>query len=235
MTKEFVIGKIYRLRLPSDGIGDNGIARYPIGLPVELMSIEPDSFVVKEPHGTIVYFPYRSVWNQKGNIFEMGLQKCGEYLLEEFKTQEEAKRVWKIYAEPEKYRWYVDDLRDKLKESVYSDWECGWQEGGIRHILEAARVMMGGISGKSIYSQETINAVCDIALLIFENDSPGWYEEISQEDNLTEIRYDSAQEAAYFVVSTILELMNHDYFVKSTGTWNLKEKKFIHDKFEVAL
>jgi len=235
---KYEIGKIYRLGSPSDGQGEDGtIARYPVGLPVVLVERSHDMFIVREPYGKLTSFPLRMVWSmgEDVDIFEEGAKGDGELLLQPFPSEEDANRIWKLYSEPEKNRWYVDELREGMKDSIYSDWECGHSRGGIRNILKAARILMTFSNYESEHSQELTNAICDIALLVYEGDAPDWCEEISQGDNLTEVNYELGEEAAYHVVNTILQLMDHDYFVKSGGNWNLKEGKFQHRDFEEVL
>ncbi len=213
---EYKADKVYRLRAPSDGLGKGGIARYPVGLPVRFIRKTHDGFNVREPHGTFVVFPLRPVWDQGPDMFRRGTQGDDPLLLEEFSSDENAEYAWNLYANPEQNRWYVDDLREKMKSDVYSDWECGHSATGISHILAAARLLLT-IGDEPIYSQEVTNAICDISLLIYEGDDAGWCEEVDHAE---------AQEVAFHVVNTVLQLMDHDYFVRSQHTWNLKDGSF---------
>ncbi len=217
---EYKPGRIYRLSAPSDGQGQDGvIARYPVGLPVMLVEKSHDLFIVREPHGKLTSFPLRMVWRmgEDVDIFEEGVKGDGELLLQEFPSEEDAERIWGLYVNPEQNRHYVDNLRQEMKDTVYSDWECGHSAQGISHILSVARLLLTIGDYEPVYSQEVTNAICDIALLIFEGDMPGWCEEVSP---------DEAEQVAYHVVNTILQLMDHSYFVKTRGTWDLKDRAF---------
>ncbi len=214
---EYKVGKIYRLRAPSDGVSKKKIARYPVGLPVRFKSKTGNSFIVQEPHGGEVHFPLRPVWNQTGSIFVLGCQGTDPLLLEEFSSDKNAEYIWNLYANPDQNRWHVDDLREKMKSSIYSDWECGHSPGGIDNILTAARLLLTVGEHEPIYSQEVVNAICDISLLIYGGDDPGWCEEVD---------HGEAQEAAFHVVNTVMHLMDHNYFVKSGGNWDLKDEVF---------
>ncbi len=180
-----------------------------------------DRFKVSEPKDSdIVYFPLRMIWRmgEDIDIFELGLQGDALLLLEEFPSNEDAKYVWNLYSQPEKNRWYIDNLRQEMKDSVYSDWEGGHSAQGISHILSAARLLLTIGDYEPIYSQEVTNAICDIALLIYSSDDdPSWCENVP---------HDEAQEVAFHVVNTIIQLMNHDYFVRTGGTWDLKDGAF---------
>ena len=224
---EYKEGNIYYLRAPSDGMCKGDIARYPVFLPVKLIQKTSNWFFVIEPKGENVCFPLRPVWDQTGDIFAIGLIGTDEPLLAEYPSQEYALSEWVKYSQPEKYRWYVDELREKMKKGVYSDWECGYGKNGIKYILSAAKTLLTFGHQELEYPQEVINAICDISLLLFENDMPEWYEEIEGED--------IPEQAAFFVDSAVREILEHNYFVSSTGTWDLLEGKFKHKDFEVSI
>ncbi len=217
---EYKAGKVYRLRAPSDGLGKGGIARYPVGLPVKFLSRTGNSFIVQEPDGEEAHFPLRPVWDQAGSIFVLGLQGDDPLLLEEFSSDENAQYVWDLYTSPEKNRWSIDDLRTKMKRGIYSDWECGWSEKGIRNILKAAVLILDE------EPQEIIDAIADIALLIYEGDNAGWCEEVSE---------DEAYTTALQTVMAVQQMLDHSYYVKTGGTWDLKNGEFTHREFKVEL
>ena len=225
---EYEPGKIYRLKAPSDGWIAGKIVRFPVGLPVKFVEKGRDRFIVIEPKGQAVEFPLQYVWRlgrKDVNIFKVGYTEDPKrYLLGAYEDEEVAEKQWKAYTQPEKNRWYIDVLRQEHKSNVYSDWECGWSKSDIKYILKAATTRFV-INGELQYPQEFIDAICDIALLIYGNDAPGWSEEVSPQ---------VAEEAAFVCLAAVEEVLTHNYLVKSGGVWNLLEKKFTHEELEIT-
>ena len=225
---EYEPGKIYRLKAPSDGWIEGQIVRFPVGLPVKFVEKGRDRFIVIEPKGQTVEFPLQYVWRlgrKDVNIFKTGYTEDPErYLLVAYESEEVAEKQWEKYTQPEKYRWYIDSLRKELGSTAYSDWECGWSKSDIKYILKAA-TMRFVINGQLQYPQEFIDAICDIALLIYGNDAPGWSEEVPPQ---------VAEETAFVCLAAVEEVLTHHYFVQTEGEWNLLEKKFTHEDLEIT-
>lgn len=214
---EFERGKIYKLSFPSDGmnIETRQTARYPIGLPVKFIverDISPTEkyYIVVEPFGGVIAFPLTPIWNQNPlELFDPETSVQTINTLEEYPSEEEADAQWKIYTEPHMYRWYFDVLRAKNLTS-YADWECGWTEIAIQDMLEVGKVMLGA------YSQDMINAILDISLLLYCGDNPEW---VTEEDK----RF--RESMAYKVVECVESMLTLAYTVKTGKNWNLEEGK----------
>lgn len=217
-------GKIYRLSAPSDGVVGGEIVRFPVGLPVKLVAEHDDYYEVIEPYGDTVLFPKTAVWRlgremSPKELFAEGKANVGKLppLLVPFPNDEIAQKAWYEYSHPEEFRWYIDDLRKKLKSDVFCDWEPGWSESDIRFILEAAIALLTDHRGEPRYDDELINAICDIALNLFADDDPGWTKRVPES---------VARHIATLVVSIVEQLLTLDFVVKSGGKWDLRNKMF---------
>ena len=213
------IGEVVKLEYPTDVyfVLDGTFARLPMGLPVIYVAQKPDCYHAIEPHGSLIFVPKTPVSRQDlplDKFLELGMMGPKTMMFSEYPSKEQGVQLYERHAHPEKHRWYVDELRKRLGRQVYSDWECGYAEGGIRLVIKAARELLFDIDGKPSYEQKDIDAICDITLLQLEDDSPGWYGEL-----------EDAEALASTLMVTVINLFDHMYFVKSGGHW-------YHDYFE---
>lgn len=212
-------GKTYLLSFPTNGmnIETRQVARYPIGLPVKFIKEQPEYVICVEPHGEPVAFPKTPSWETREiDLFNIEIIDPERPTLVE---NSQADQRWEIFTQPHGYRWYIDVLRNKYT-TAYADWEMGFHHDGIRYILEAAQVMLSGDD------QDFVNAVCDLALLFYEDDSPGWYRETPRE---------VARQGAFSTVQTIYDMLTLHYTVKTGGDWKLEEGKFKLEDLEVCV
>jgi len=232
--------KIYRLRFPSDGKIQGEIRRFPIGLPVKLKKKLPDRYVCIEPKGETVEFPLTPVWllGDRADIFEIGKSQMHEPylvppLLEGFASEEEAQREWYRWSHPEKFRWYIDELRSFVyaRKRVYSDWEMFFDEETMNKVVRAVLLHMKELHSlfKREYPRRFFDAIADIALhqtlsLIDENLGDG----VLDDEELLQI-------TVITVIDTVFEMLRHDYYVMTEGQWDFEKGTFKHRTFEVKL
>ena len=211
-------GKVYKLSFPCDGmnIETRQTARYPIGLPVKFIverDISPSEkyYIVVEPHGGVIAFPLTPIWNQNPlELFDPETSVQTISTLEEYPSEEEADAQWELYTNPELNRWHFEIIRANNPPTGYADWECGYSEIAIQHMLEVGKIMLGG------YSQDMINAILDISLLLYGGDNPEW---VTEEDK----RF--RESMAYKVVECVESMLTLAYTVKTGKNWNLEEGK----------
>lgn len=218
--KEYEPGKTYLLSFPSDGMDleTRQMSRYPIALPVKFIEKKDRYIIVVEPKGSAIALPYNPRWNQSTEqaLFQPYDPEEDDILEESDKADE----LWKIYTNPEEHRWYFDLIRHTYKKPIYADWECGWKKEGIELVLGAASLWFN-----DDHEQEYINACCDIALLLLEDDHPGWYIEVPENE---------AQTAALMILQTVDSMFTFNYTVKA-GNWDLEERKFKAGNLEVDI
>jgi len=218
-------GKIYRLSAPSDGrdVQSNVIARYPIGLPVVFDRELPDRIEVVEPHGHVVQLPLVPVWRigQNVDIFKEGLKLMRQDLpsiLEEYPSEDKAKKEWERYTHPEKYRWYVAKLNKKYG-TCYCDFEAM-----ISIPKRTIQTILDEIS-RNLYlkeNDELYQAVADISLLIAAGDGG-------------DIETKQDEEYVRTIVFAVHELLTTKYYVKSGCHWDFENRKFVCDDLEVKV
>jgi len=215
----FEKGKIYRLSFPTDGLIEQTVKRFPIGLPVKFVAQREDRFEVVEPRGKTVFLPLKPVWRLGRNVDIFADEPVvDEITLEPYPNEEQAEKEWHVYAHPDENRWYVDKLRDLFGRHIYCDWECGWDTHDLQVFLKAAQDCID-LDG------EQLTAVLDIAFGIFSGDFPGWTNDVDEAE---------AIQIATAIIMTVHDMLSVRYFVKTGGHWNLKEGSFEHDSFKVT-
>lgn len=213
----FETGQVIQLHAPTDAyfVLEDRFTRLPIGLPVVFVNQYEDKIMVIEPKGQIVYLPLSPVWEQKLSLEEF-LKKgqFSEYdgkFIVAFNSQEKGVKAYLRHKYPGKHQWHIDELRKKYAKN-YSDWECGWNENSVRYILTAMRDFFFNEDGTPSYPQDYIDAIGDIALLLFDGDAPGWHEEDEENNEYAKIFSADA-------IRLVQEMIDNKYFVKSGGRW----------------
>jgi len=226
----YVKDKIYFLGMPSDGLCNDQIVRFPIGLPVKFVRQTEDRLIVIEPHGDIVEFPLTCVWRlgEDIDIFKKGVEQreAGEpLLLKEFATEKAAQECWYRFTHPDEFRWYPASLNDKFA-YAYCDYEAMWgmPVRAIQAILSEIHDMMyrgsyfRELKGDAVVwmkdAEELATAIADITLLVTAGEG------------------DIAPEDEPFVkqtVHTVYDLLTTKYYVKSGAVWDFENRKFVSD------
>jgi len=163
--------KLYMLQRPEDGVNilTGEIARYPLSLPVRLIEEGEGAVIVLEPHGDLVSFPKDAIGPGTG-----------------------LEKAWSMYRHPERYRIYVDELREKLA-TTYVDWEV---LGDLTPCIEAFKPFDALYKWwHDNHGKDVANAVFDIALhiLIAPDELPQDHRE------LVDQAYCSLQAAEYML------------------------------------